>query len=352
MKKKVIGIMVVAMMVMATGCGNSNAGSVSTSDASGAETGAQSSTSIDSESYEVVLLPSATGNTWWDLSGEALENWAAETGNKGFYVGSTNYDAAEQLSILQDEIAQKPDAILLQPVSADSVNDACKDAMNQGIVVIGVEAADVENLDYDVIDHTNDTYCPHLIELLVEHMGEEGEWVFMTPSLENATWVSYGNDSRTYAEETYPNLTAVEEIVGAGGADYDSAYNKAKELLMKYPNLKGIISQGQSAAVGAAVADMGLSEKVTVIGSGCMPSENGEAIANGSVDVICTSNPILLTEAMANLAVKVCAGENIGDTMDLGVEGYTECKVEGKIVSGSQFTDVDADNIDEWKDIL
>ena len=306
----------------------------------------------EKDSYEVVLLPSCTGNTWWDLSGEALSNWGKETGNEGFYVGSTNYDAAEQLSILQDEIAQKPDAILLQPVSADSVNTACKDAMDEGIVMIGVEAADVENLDYNVIDHTNDTYCPHLVDLLVANMGDSGEWVFMTPSLENATWVSYGNDAKTYAEETYPDLTAVEDIVGAGGSDYDSAYNTAKELIMRHPNLSGIISQGQSAAVGAAVADLGLTEQITVIGSGCMPSENATAISNGSVDAICTSNPIFLTEAMANLAVKVCAGEKIEGQVDLGVEGYTECTVDGKTVTGNQFTDIDKENIDEWKDIL
>ena len=310
------------------------------------------SVSAQAASHEIVLLPSCTGNTWWDLSGEAVVNWGEATGNKGYYVGSTNYDAAEQLSILQDEIAQKPDAILIQPVSADSVDAACGTAMENGIVIIGVEAADVTNLDYNVIDHTNDTYCPHLIDLLVEHMGDEGEWVYMTPSLENATWVSYASDSKAYAEETYPNLTAVEEIVGAGGSDYDSAYNTTKELLMRHPDLKGIITQGQSAAVGAAVADLGLTDQVTVIGSGCMPSENAGAIENGSVKAICTSNPILLTEAMANLAVKVCDGEELTDTVDLGVDGYTECKIEGKMVIGSQFMDVDQTNIDEWKDLL
>lgn len=329
MKKKMAGAVLAGIMVFALG-----------------------SISVSADGYDVVLLPSCTGNTWWDLSGEAVVNWGKETGNQGFYVGSTNYDAAEQLSILQDEIAQQPDAILLQPVSADSVEDACAEAMEKGIVMIGVEAADVEHLNYNVVDHTNDTYCPHLVDLLVEKMGDSGKWVYMTPSLENATWVSYATDARTYAESAYPGLETVEDIIGAGGADFNSAYNTTKELLMKYPDLTGIISQGQSAAVGAAVAELGLSDKVTVIGSGCMPSENAEAISNGSVDAVCTSSPIALTEAMANLALKVCAGEEFTDTVDLGVEGYENCTVDGMTVTGQQFMDIDSENIDEWKDLL
>ena len=313
--------------------------------------GASLTVSAD-DTYEIVLLPSCTGNAWWDVSGAALQTWCEENGYKGYYVGSTNYDAAEQLSILQDEIAQKPDAILLQPVSNDSVAAACQDAKDAGIVVITHEALELQTNDYEVDEFVLSDYCGHLVELMVEYMGDEGKWVFMVPTLENATWVSYATGSVAYAEENYPNLEAITEVVGAGGSDYNSAYNTTKELLTSNPDLKGIISNGQSAAVGAAVADMGLDGKVTVIGSGCMPSENAEAIKNGYVQVICLPNPMDLTDAMASLAVKILDGEEIVDGIDLGVEGYTNCTLEGNIIRGQSFFDVDTENIDDWKDIL
>ena len=359
MKKRLTVLLMVGAMTVATmsGCGQGSSASAS-AESSVQSVGQESKTSDSTQetagdgSYEIVLLPSCTGNAWWDTSGAALESWCEKNGHKGYYVGSTNYDAAEQLSILQDEIAQKPDAILLQPVSNESVSDACQQARDEGIVVITHEALGLVTNDYELNEFVLDEYCGHLVELMVEHMGEEGQWVFMVPTLENSTWVSYATGSVDYAKENYPELEAIADVIGAGGSDYDSAYNTTKELLTKNPQLKGIISNGQSAAVGAAVADMGLTGKVTVIGSGCMPSENGEAIANGSVQVICLPNPMDMTEAMASLAVKILNGETVEDGVDLGVEGYRNCKLTGNEIRGNSFFDVDTSNIDEWKEVL
>ncbi len=56
----------------------------------------------------------------------------------------------------------------------------------------------------------------------------------------------------------------------------------------------------------------------------------------------------MTAEAMCELAVQMYQGAEIGDTVDLGVEGYTECVVDGTLVTGDGQITINADNIDEW----
>jgi simple sugar transport system substrate-binding protein len=51
---------------------------------------------------------------------------------------------------------------------------------------------------------------------------------------------------------------------------------------------------------------------------------------------------------MCSLAVKVIEGEEIVDGIDLGVPGFENCTVDGKLVIGSAWVDVNIDNMEDY----
>ncbi len=135
-------------------------------------------------------------------------------------------------------------------------------------------------------------------------------------------------------------------------SDADIAYNKTKELIQKYPDLKGILGTGSFDAPGAAraIQEMGLTGQVFAI-SVAMPSEVADYIQDGTLQSVGLWDAGVTAKAMCNLAVKMFQGDEIGSTVDLTVDGYTECVIDGTVVVGDGQIAITKDNLDEWLEI-
>ena len=93
--------------------------------------------------------------------------------------------------------------------------------------------------------------------------------VFLEPGLEFLDRVERLAGALARQKEKYPALEPVAERI----EDYDNrniGYEKTKELLTTYPNLRGIQGSASTTASGAglAVEERGLQDKVMVIGTG------------------------------------------------------------------------------------
>ena len=107
-------------------------------------------------------------------------------------------------------------------------------------------------------DSGNSAYGAHLNERLAKCMGNEGKWSVFVGSLGSKThnqWADGGiNNAKKYAK-----LQLV-EAKQESNDDAERAYEKAKEILKKYPDIKGF--QGSSSldvvGIGRAIDGAGL----------------------------------------------------------------------------------------------
>ena len=132
----------------------------------------------------------------------------------------------------------------------------------------------------------------------------------------------------------------------------DTAYNVAKELFKKYPDLKGIMgtSSFDAPGVARAIEELGLSGKVFTAGTG-MPADNAELLKSGAVQYLTLWDPALAGQAMVALAQKLLADEEIAAPVDLGVDGYTELQFkEGSetVLEGQGWITITAENVDSF----
>ncbi len=375
MKKKVLATVLSAAMVatMMAGCGSSSSSAAeapasstpsatseasttgeasATSEASAAEESTASATgetaAATGEMPRIAFVGKVEGQPWWDNVKKNVLEWNADVN----YQAPAEVDAAAQVQIMTDLVNQgQIDALLFSPNDPDACEAICKEAMDKGIIVIATEASGMQNVNYDIEAFDETGLGAFLMDQLAEQMGEEGEYVTMVGSLTMESQNNWADAAIAQAEKEYPNMKYLDERI-VDDSDADVAYNKTKEAIEKYPNLKGILGTGSFDAPGAAraIKEMGLTGQVFAI-SVAMPSEVADYIADGTLGSVALWDAGVTAKAMCELAVQLFNGQEIGSTANLNVEGYTDCAVNDKVIVGDGQIAITKDNIDQWIEI-
>ena len=306
------------------------------------------------DDYEIVVVPKDSSNPWFVRMKAGVDEYAdAHPENEIYQKGTDEIDATKQAQLVEDLVAQGVDAICVVPVDIESMDAALKKAKDAGIVVIAHEGSSLTNVDYDIEAFSNAGYGQFIMDNLAEAMGGEGVYTTMVADLTNGSHNEWADAGVAYQKEAYPNMTLLEANPRVESHDNgDTAYNVAKELFKTYPELKGIMgtSSFDAPGVARAIEELGLVDKAFTSGTG-MPADNAELLKSGVVKSLTLWDPALAGQAMIALAVKVLDGEEIGDVVDLGVEGYTALTFrEGSetVLEGQGWVVINAENVDSY----
>jgi simple sugar transport system substrate-binding protein len=183
---------------------------------------------------------------------------------------------------------------------------------------------------------------------LAERMDEQGEYAVFVGTLGSQTHNQWVDAAIARQREAYPDMTLVGEKNEVFD-DPEQAYEKAKELLAAHPDLKGFQGSGSTdvAGIGRAVAEAGMEDETVVVGTS-LPSIAGDLLESGAIDVIGFWDPANAGEACYAVALKLLDGEPIETGSDLGVEGYDDVVIEGKVIYGDAAVYVTAENAGEY----
>ena len=300
------------------------------------------------EAKEMATVVKIAGIQWFNRMQEGVDEYAAESGNNAFQVGPAQADPQQQAALIEDMIAQGVDSLAVVPMSPEALEPVLKRAMDAGITVVTHEAASQQNTSYDLEAFRNEDFGANLMERLATCMEGEGEYAVFVGSLTSQTHNQWVDGAVAHQEANYPNMT----LVGDRNETFDDqqqAYSKAQEVLRAYPDIKGMQGSASTdvAGIGLAIEERGLEDATCVFGTS-LPSIAGQYIETGAVDGIGFWDPKLAGIAMNEVAAMVMDGQEITDGMDLGLEGYESVTLDGKVIYGTAFVDVDADNIADY----
>jgi len=289
------------------------------------------------------------GINWFNRMEEGVKKFAADTGINATLVGPAEADAAQQIPIIEDLIAQGVDALCVIPMDPTQLDPVLQKAMDAGIAVITHEASNQNSMHWDIEAFDNKAFGAGLMDRLAAEMGEEGEYAVFVGSLGSKThneWVDGGIERQQAA---YPNMV----MVGDKNESFDDAeiaYQKAKEILAAYPNIKGFQGSASTdvAGIGRAIEEAGLQDEVAVVGTS-LPSIAGDLLTTGAIDAIGFWDPAVAGEACNKLAQMHLAGEPIGNGTDLGIAGYDNLLLVGEnVLYGNAPVYVDAETAGDY----
>jgi simple sugar transport system substrate-binding protein len=296
----------------------------------------------------IATVVKIAGIQWFNRMEEGVKQYAADTGINAFQVGPAQADPQQQAALLEDMIAQGVSAIAVVPMSPEAIEPVLKRAMDAGIVVISHEAASQQNVNYDIEAFKNEDFGANLMEQMATCMGGEGEYAVFVGSLTSQTHNQWVDGAIAYQKEKYPNMV----LVGDKNETFDDqqkAYEKAQEVLRAFPNVKGLQGSASTdvAGIGLAIEERGTADGTCVFGTS-LPSIAGQYLETGAVDGIGFWDPSVAGYAMNKLATMVMNGETVTDGMDLGLSGYNAVKLDGKVIYGQAWVNVNKANMADY----
>jgi simple sugar transport system substrate-binding protein len=298
--------------------------------------------------YTIGTIVKIAGINWFNRMDEGVQEFAKETGHTAFLKGPEKADAALQIPLIEDLIAQKANAITVVPMSPEALEPVLKKAMDSGVKVVTHEASNQQNMHVDIEAFDNTAFGAHLMDHLAKFMGEEGEYAVFVGSLTSKTHNEWADGGIARQKEAYPNMKQVVDKQETFD-DSQKAYEKAKEILKAHPNIKGFQGSASTdvAGIGQAVEEAGLVGKVSVVGTS-LPSIGGKLIESGAINLISFWDPKLAGIAMNQLAVMLIEGKEITDGMGLELTGYEKMTLKGKVLYGNAWVDVTKDNLSDY----
>lgn len=305
------------------------------------------------KNYKIAVVVKGNTNGWFIRMDEGIKKWAGETGMDAYMTGPTDTDSAQQIQIIQDVINQDIDALCVVPVDPVACESVLEEARQKGIVVICHEGSTVENCDYDIEAFDNAGYGAYIMDQLAELMGKQGVYTTMVGFLTTASHNEWADGAVAQQKAAYADLTLLPELPRIESENNtETAYEKAKEALKKYPELTGFVGTCSDDAPGIARAinELGLAGKVHVVGTG-MPNECRDLLKEGSLTCITLWDPADAGYAMCELARRVLDGETIGNGTDLGLSAYNNLQVapdNDRLLMGAGFICLTAETVDDY----
>jgi simple sugar transport system substrate-binding protein len=299
----------------------------------------------------VIVKDSASG--WFVRMEEGLKRYARDTGADVFMKGPQETDAAQQIELLQNVITQDIDVLCVVPVDPAASESVLREAMEKGIIVICHEGSTVQNCNYDIEAFNNAGYGGYIMDKLAEVMGGTGIYTTMVAFLTNASQNEWADGAVSRQKESYPNLTLLQNLPRVESENNsERAYEVAKEVLKKYPQITGFTGSCSldTPGIARAINELGLKGRVFVTGTG-MPNECRSLIKDGSLSYITLWDPADAGYAMCKLGEMVVKGEQIANGTDLGMSTYKSLVVDEnnpKVLMGAGWISINASNVDEY----
>lgn len=276
-----------------------------------------------------------SGIPWFDRMNTGVKAFAeANTDVDASQSGPATADAAQQLQIIQDLVAKGVNSLAVVPMDPGVLEGTFKRAMDRGVVVVTHEADNQVNTNADIEAFDNDVFGTALNERLAQCMGGKGKWTTFVGSLGSRTHMQWVGAASKNAQTKHPAMQLVDENSETAD-DANLAYEKAKELMRKHPDLKGFETHSGNDVfgVGRAIDEAGLNGKVCLVGTG-LPNPAADLLEADAITAIGFWDPAKAGMAMNAVAKLLLEKKEIKDGMDLGVEGYDKVAVKKGAGSG------------------
>ena len=286
---------------------------------------AEETSPSDSGAPTIVMIPKIEGIEFFSMAAEGAKRAGEELGVNVIYEGPKTPSAEDQVELIRKYIDQGADAICVAANDMAYVGAAMLEAKEKGVTVLDWDSQCGEAVTNASIYNVHDKdFGEHMVDKLVEFMGEEGDYAIITGGLDAANlnaWISAG---RRYAEWKYPGLNLVAVPVPTD-EDEEKAYEVTLEILESYPDLKGILGYSTPTGPGCAraIKELGLNDKVALVANG-MEADCKPYREDGSLDCGCLWDVEKLGYLTIAAAKAVNEGQDLKNGFSVeGIEGIT-----------------------------
>lgn len=308
MKRRLVELLLGTALAVsiASGCSSANEKEA----ANAVQNSQAENTSTEAEKTVAVVVYSMAEEFGVDVIKGAKEK-ADELGGINIVYQDPGGDMQKCISIIEDLITQKVDAICVAPVDADAVIPYINKAKAQGIKIVNWDIETKAEVDAKVL--TDNFYGGALgAAYLVERMGKEGT-VLIVDDLESVTTTYERNKGfEDKLKEIAPDVNVIRQL---SSGTRDTHRSTVENMLQAYPDITGIFCPDGDRTLGAYIACEANSRKdVLIAGYDATPEQLEIMLEAGSdCNMICATalHPDQLGSISVEIADKLLKGEPV-----------------------------------------
>ena len=296
---------------------------------------------------QMTTVVKIAGVPWFNYLNAGLQEGAKKFGLDVSMVGPAHVDPAQQVRLVEDQIARKVDVLGLVPLDVKVLAPVLARAQAAGIMVITQEGPDQDGRTWDVELLDSKVFGEMQMKALAAAMGGKGEYVCIVGTLTTPLHNRWADAAIAYQQANYPGMKqAVSRFPGAD--EIDSSEQVTRDVLQAYPGVRGILGFGSNGPIGAGnvIRERHLAQKIAVVGT-VIPSQGKSLIKAGVIRNGFLWSPKDAGYAMVAVASLALGGAKFETGMDIPGMGRATVNVPGKLISVDRILSFDKGNIDQ-----
>ncbi|MFC4321446.1 autoinducer 2 ABC transporter substrate-binding protein [Litchfieldia salsa] len=297
--------------------------------------------------YTIAIIPKVINIPYFNAVKKGALEAGKDLGVNVIYTGPTVAEASHQIKIIDDLIEHTDiDVIAVSANDPIELLPVLNKAERNGIKVITWDADTApEGREFFINMVNPETLGRHLMDTLAWSAGEKGEFAIMTGAKSASNLNEWLKWIQIQRDEYYQNM----ELVNISATDDDphKAYLIAKQLLIDYPNLKGIIGNSSVGppAAAQAVKEAGKSGQIAVVGLS-PPNPMNEYLKDGSAQIITLWSPKKL--GYLTVALSKNLAQDIHPYNNQEVPGVGKIRMNSDMVIMGEPIDFTKENVDQY----
>jgi len=235
-------------------------------------------------------------------------------------------DVPTQISILEDYINKRVDAIVLAATDARGIIPYVRKAMEAKIPVITIDSGVESELPLSFVATDNIAAARRAAQTLAGLVGEKGE-VACIPFVPGAATSVMREEGFREEIKNYPGIKLV--AVQYSQSDVALAMSITEDILTAHRDLAGIFAANEAGTLGVmrAIKARGLAGKVKVVGFDASDDEL-QGLRAGLVQALIVQDPFKMGYLGVKYAVDAVNGKEVPKRVDTGVYVVTKENLE------------------------
>ena len=283
--------------------------------------------------YTIGVIPQGPINGWGTMFNLTIEYELKQSGKvKQVLLTNPQGDPAKQISQMQTMIVQKPDVIILTPLSEAGLSAPVERAMAAGIPVV-LCGSSVINTDNYVTASERNLYevAYDSANKLAQMLGGKGN-VMMLNGISGSGTATTWHDAATAAFAQYPGIKIVADQYANWSISL--AKTKAAAIIAANPKIDGVWTGGSENAIGAVEAFADAGRPMPLFGT-TNPLNGFLRLAKQyNLQFVAAPYPPEVSKLCADLALDILAGKPVKKYVDMttlnipGVDPYTQAELD------------------------
>jgi ribose transport system substrate-binding protein len=283
--------------------------------------------SNDSDKPYIAIVSKGFQHQFWQAVKKGAEEEAAKEGVTITFEGpATEADIEDQMTMLTNALAKKPDAIGFAALDSQAAAPVLEQAKSEDIPVIAFDSGVDSDIPLTTAATDNLAAAGEAAEHMAELVGGKGKVALIVHDQTSLTGQQRRDGFIEWMKANAPDIELLPVQYGDG--DQAKSADIAKSIIAANPDIKGIYGSNEGSAIGAVKGIEESGKKGLVVIGFDSGQAQIDAINAGIEAGAITQNPVGMGAAVVEAAVMAINGETLETTIDTGYYWYDKSNID------------------------